>query len=51
MLYSMTYASGMLFPNILSQQLEDQDKDKLIPQNFFLKKMTIKGTSFRKDNF
>lgn len=34
----MTCASGMLFPSILSQQVEGQDKDGLISQNFILKK-------------
>lgn len=37
----------MSFPNILSQQVEGQDKDELTSQNFILgeKKKTIKGIS------
>lgn len=30
----MTCASGMLFSNILPQQVEGQDKNELISQNF-----------------
>lgn len=39
-----------VFPNILSQRVEGQDKDEPISQNFILKN-TIRGALFRKDNF
>lgn len=46
--YSMMYASGILLsPNSLSQEVDSQDKEELISQNFILKKTTIKGTSER----
>lgn len=50
MIHTMIYGSGLFFPNTLSQQVEGQDKDEPISQNFILKN-TIKGTLFRKDNF
>lgn len=49
-IYSASYAFSYTFSNILSQQMECQDKDEFILQNYVLKKRSDNERDLRKDS-